>query len=93
MTEENNEEFNKETEMGENSKATPNRKPLYIALSVIGVVLVGVLLFGIWARVRVEMPSRLHGRSHSTTTAPDKQQKLRPNKLSPFCPIRLKRSA
>ncbi len=45
MTEENNEEFNKETEMGENSKPTPNRKPLYIALSVIGVVLAGVLLF------------------------------------------------
>ena len=45
MTEENNEEIIEETETGENSKPTPNRKPLYIALTVIGVVIAGALLF------------------------------------------------
>ncbi len=45
MSEENNEEIIKETETGENSKPTPNRKPLYIALSIIGVVLGVALLF------------------------------------------------
>ena len=45
MSEENNEEIIKETETGEESMPTPNRKPLYIALSVIGVVLGVALLF------------------------------------------------
>ena len=45
MTEENNEEIIEETETGENSKPTPNRKPLYIALTVIGVVIAAALLF------------------------------------------------
>lgn len=45
MSEENNEQIIKETEKGEYSKPTPNRKPMYIALSVSGVVIVGALLF------------------------------------------------
>jgi RND family efflux transporter MFP subunit len=45
MSEENNEEISEEAETGENPTPTPNRKPMYIALSVIGVVLAGALLF------------------------------------------------
>jgi RND family efflux transporter MFP subunit len=45
MSEEIKEEIIKETESGEHSTPKPNRKPLYIALSVIGIVLVGALLF------------------------------------------------
>ncbi|HRI05167.1 MAG TPA: efflux RND transporter periplasmic adaptor subunit [Pyrinomonadaceae bacterium] len=45
MSEENNEQIIKETETGENSKPTPNRKPMYVALSVIGIVIAGALLF------------------------------------------------
>lgn len=45
MSEENNEEIIEETESDENPKSTLNRKPLYIALSVIGVVIAGALLF------------------------------------------------
>ncbi len=52
MSEENNEEIIAGTEVAEDlapeSESIPNRRPLYIALGVIGVVIVGVLLFWYW---------------------------------------------
>lgn len=45
MSEENNEEIIDDLETNENPEQTSNRRPLYIALVVIGVVIVGVLGF------------------------------------------------
>jgi RND family efflux transporter MFP subunit len=45
MSEENNQEILEDAETGENLTPTPKRKPLFIGLAVVGVILAGALLF------------------------------------------------
>jgi len=45
MSEENNEEILEDTGTGQDLEPTPNRKPLFIGLAVVGVIIAGALLF------------------------------------------------
>ncbi|MBK6587806.1 MAG: hypothetical protein IPG22_05760 [Acidobacteria bacterium] len=90
MTEENNEAFNKENtaEMGRNPEANTESKAAVYRIIGHRRCPSGSVTFWYLGRGRVEKLSRSTDGHHiRRLPAPDKQQKLRPNKLSPFCPI------